>query len=59
MREIGKLKYIGVEIRQANDKVVMGQRQYSKSMRDVPKWRFKGERELEDEEQSLCRSIIG
>ena len=57
--EVGDFKYIGVEIRQEKDKIVMSQRKYSMSMREVPKWRFRGDRKLEKEEQSMYRSIIG
>ena len=39
--------------------MVMSQRCYSSTMREVPRWRFKGERELGEEKQSLYQSIIG
>ena len=58
-KETVKFKYIGVKIRHKKGKVVMSQRQCSRSMKEVPRRRFKGERELEEEEQSLYGSIKG
>ena len=39
-KEKASFKYIGVGIRQEKRKVVMSQRHYSRSIREVEKWKF-------------------
>ena len=56
--EMLEFKYIAVEIRQEKDKVVMNQQKYSMGIREVPKWKFRGDRILEEEEPTLYQSVI-
>ena len=52
-------KYIGVRVNQERDRVMLSQEHYSRGVKEVEMWRFKGDRTLDKEEQSLYRSVLG
>ena len=51
--------FLGVWIRQKKEEVVMSQRNYSRGIREVARWKFRGERELSENEQSIYQLMIG
>ena len=44
-------KYIGVNIRQGGERVLMSQSYYSRRIKELEKWYFRGERKLSEREQ--------
>ena len=52
-------KYIGISIGQGGERVMMSQRYYSKGIKELERWHFKGERRLSDGEQSMYHSLLG